>query len=1000
MPEEGASSWSLYDLALHVNTRSFVAEVELLPAGDLVATEGNLTPVLTRDRITREMFVANAVFQQKAEAPEVTLLMAIAAAAGQAGRTKEQVEMLVDAAKAKIAEEAETLKPFGLDIGLSELDRMRGMTEVVLNSGLVAGLPLEQSLRAYLTVWSQRLGTELSSDVFVPGNQDGPVMALARFNQTSIAQAHDLYQANVAAFRGAYDSTLASIVKATPGVAIDLLHPANPAFTSQPAVKEILTYIQENQDANGEVLLKGAAVAGARGLLNKSLGPLSPLVTQNVDALARGEFTKSEIADLAIAALGDAAGFDARRLAAASQSLKDGLTIGNAAAGVYVAQTIVGLFDKKLGEDIGRIGTVAVSVAQLVSTYNTNASLGTAAMGLGGAAMTGNVVAAIFSLSALAGGGQSSNDQAVLAELQVVRQQLMQVRQEMHERFDRIEKMLGTMFDQTMAQLNRIEHSIANLRDDVTAIRAELAAIDRRLTSLDIRLFDALEALFADLAELQLAPCVAWKDTTVTIDMSAKKFVECLSQLAYLATNVPGADHITSPPALNPSDIAARLARRDQSPLERLPYVFALAAAMNRPFVSAAQLSTVHRPAQWAAAATSYLRVSQTWPEYYKGTPLKQLSLIIKRGRLLQEGLTAAAQATTGGALLKDLLAKYDAQSNELEKLLNNARANYTDPHIKPGEKGSDKLAVCREGFFDYDIDNYKDFEAPVNLSTISEVARLAQRLGIGPVEWCMRSDNAVWGNNWGKTEFYEVALLLTVSTESHAQVIDSRILRTDEAVKFPTLYGVEGGIAGFWTDNPTYRNFITAQWSKLLVKLNKPQSTAASNGELNGELADSLRSMIARDLPNVAAAVKPKLSQALYERIDNDQTIVAKLGELETTTLLIDEFSRLAIPRQVQNNDVLHALLSGGTSLLKPSTVRDLRARQVDVGDLVALGKRRGTAAAGLINRAFEVNAVSTGAGGDQTIANVLDDLNDFLQHQLALCAAGERPVDACRLD
>ncbi len=125
------------------------------------------------------------------------------------------------------------------------------------------------------------------------------------------------------------------------------------------------------------------------------------------------------------------------------------LKLQAADSAIYVLSTLAGFIDADVGH---QIDTVAKSALQIGKSLN---GWMEAVAGLNGldkltslstVVMTGNILGAVMNVVSLFGDSEPTPDQMILEEIGKLRQQVDQLRTEMHERFDRIDQELETIY--------------------------------------------------------------------------------------------------------------------------------------------------------------------------------------------------------------------------------------------------------------------------------------------------------------------------------------------------------------------------------------------------------------------------------------------------------------------------------------------------------------------------------------------------------------------------
>lgn len=110
-----------------------------------------------------------------------------------------------------------------------------------------------------------------------------------------------------------------------------------------------------------------------------------------------------------------------------------------------------------------------------------------------------NVVTEAIGLAGVLNAGPSVDEQ-IFDQVVALRQQVEEMRQEMHERFDRIDQQLNIMYSTIVSGFNAIGNQIGDLQSDVDAIIRDMAVVRSQLRRLEAALYGvAQDLLLTDL---------------------------------------------------------------------------------------------------------------------------------------------------------------------------------------------------------------------------------------------------------------------------------------------------------------------------------------------------------------------------------------------------------------------------------------------------------------------------------------------------------------------
>jgi hypothetical protein len=120
--------------------------------------------------------------------------------------------------------------------------------------------------------------------------------------------------------------------------------------------------------------------------------------------------------------------------------------------------------------DVAReLSETAIATAKVVDKI-AKASINQILLG-GGAALGVAAVVAVIQISGLFGKPGKSVNQVILEQLQAIREQLVEIQTEMHDRFDRIEKQLNRTYDHLVERLDDIDFDLGQVEGSVDELQ-------------------------------------------------------------------------------------------------------------------------------------------------------------------------------------------------------------------------------------------------------------------------------------------------------------------------------------------------------------------------------------------------------------------------------------------------------------------------------------------------------------------------------------------------
>ncbi|MBL6276650.1 hypothetical protein JMF97_10800 [Micromonospora fiedleri] len=181
------------------------------------------------------------------------------------------------------------------------------------------------------------------------------------------------------------------------------------------------------------------------------------------------------------------------RRAAVQQANAAQQWINGAAGAVEVLALLAGFVDPRAGQTVAAVGRAASQIATAINQYLPTVAglgLGAALTSMSTLALTGNVLGAISALLPIFAGGLSPEEQ-ILDQLRALRQDVADLRTNMNDRFDRIERGLGTIYADMLEQFG----VVIELQN---ATNAQLIQINERLAKLTEQVDMWGSAIFAN----------------------------------------------------------------------------------------------------------------------------------------------------------------------------------------------------------------------------------------------------------------------------------------------------------------------------------------------------------------------------------------------------------------------------------------------------------------------------------------------------------------------
>lgn len=166
----------------------------------------------------------------------------------------------------------------------------------------------------------------------------------------------------------------------------------------------------------------------------------------------------------------------------AQQDLTNGI-LDAARADLSAIVAVANLIDPHLGRGIQVIGGAVMAIAEAAVKYTSQvAAIGSAVgavaagtLAVATAALAGTVIGAVVAVIALLiSSDQPDPDEVLLTQLQHLQQQVGELGESMHQRFDRVDRTLGDMYRSMIGAFNELIILGTRLEGDLTAIQDQL----------------------------------------------------------------------------------------------------------------------------------------------------------------------------------------------------------------------------------------------------------------------------------------------------------------------------------------------------------------------------------------------------------------------------------------------------------------------------------------------------------------------------------------------
>lgn len=988
------------------------------------ASAQQVTPK-AHELVDEKVHVAHALFTQRTSSPDLALLNQITLAVLDAGGTSQSAVAAIQEASLALEARRKALLALGAFGAPDTLAEAREALEVTLEVPSLRGSKAATALRRARLDWDASVSEGLI------GGRLG-VAALQRLQEkqtAAIAEVHKRYRASDVPVQEVFDQVLLPSLGVKPSASLQQLLIASRQFGEQPFVAAFVANAQK------------ATLPDLRQVFEQEMKRVHGTTLDEIANLRKG--TPQAVEDLVLDQLKDRTGLDAKRLESEARRLKNGLNLGNADAGVYLASSLIGAFDEKLGRDIHRVGQMAIQVSKIVQGLGDSQAVdGAAGAQMGLAVATGGSTAVLMLAAQMAMSSQAgpSTDELVLRQLQAIQEQIAALGARMDERFDRVDAALELIYNDMHLAFSLVDRELRSIQSTQVQLVETMLAQDRKLNMLAADMMDALDRLRDANADLLLAPCQRWKETTVTIDMTGADFVHCLSRLVVEAEKVllsTSPDDATAA-RFQSSSLAAKLST---PPHRNLQFLAHLSSNEGLDLVPTALQKMLVDPGRWMAAAAVYEQLARDWPAHYFGTPLQQARGIAEHGTTMYLA-ARTLRSDEGVSWLLSIAKRYKALASEYSSIL---RANRTAIDDGNSAWWTPSVGDVTIPFCDHATDRdlgalgvrFRSWDWHGTSSSV-RAARVPslfpafidelERSGLGKTHRCVSGQPkslTPTGLFLMLVSWFEVPAIYDQSklTELKAKhgtdwysLSDAEIeplrryLIHDVQTFIPGSYPLPKQLCGIVCDpplGPVVAAYIPAAWAadgKNAVERGDISWNEDSHGGDQKIRADQDRvSLIALSLTKVPTLQERHVSTGHAAGLAapmpcgpvGDRACMSTL--IGGAALALRQFLELGFADALERSDALRALVLGRDGLVTTEMLQNWAALGVDPLQVASVLEKRATAVVALLETEMKISVERTRHVHGPLQRSVLR-LQQFLEDVAEACAMQKHHPDACR--
>jgi hypothetical protein len=368
-------------------------------------------------------------------------------------------------------------------------------------------------------------------------------------------------------------------------------------------------------------------------------------------------------------------------------------------ASLHLLTTLAGIVKPELASKIEAVGKAGLFVYKAIDQFSQAANLAARAgkvlssLSIGINLATNLLSAASLIASLIPGLSGPSPEQLILEQLQQLRQQVEELREEMHKRFDRIEAMLGTVLETLTQGLKDVREDIARAREELRVVTFQLALMEQVLLRIEPKTRDYLATLGAREQWRQVRACLE-RERQHDLPLSLREFVDCTDRLVAAGTRdskdqLEVGDPLTGAQLGNEKLFAVAMSQLADGGFSRNVAKLQTAARFKFGLLGRFGEGALANPLEWAMAANAYEQLLTKHPEFARYVSPDGCEQFLRVGREWQDALQSLSTIKSDGAMKsnedfhKHLWAYYSEQAKHFRETIKDRIAKYQNEKVR-----------------------------------------------------------------------------------------------------------------------------------------------------------------------------------------------------------------------------------------------------------------------------------------------------------------------------
>jgi hypothetical protein len=449
----------------------------------------------------------------------------------------------------------------------------------------------------------------------------------------------------------------------------------------------VLGTLAAAKDTNEQVKKISSDLATVYEALASNVGPDGSLTLKvdDIRSMARAEFSRMNASlEQVNASLGKLAktqnaiaGFlVATRLQDAEQqrdAFRGEVEAQAQRSGVFLIATLLRNTDAKLA---GQFQAVANTTLDIISDFNRfNNAVTTGVAAAGSIVLATNLVGAGLVLASMFANQGPSADEMIMKQLQQLFEAIDTMRKEMHERFDRVDAALNTIYHDMMIGFNNvytlaeaINRNVVETKNLTNRAVIQLNTVDTRLAILGEKIDNLAADLFDEQTRIVVDECLQRRGVLGEL-LKTEEFSQCVLNFRRISTGIARSASLTNEAKVSLEQrmaLVGELKKPTFANLGLLRQITNWPEYRTQNTAAYAQLSLANA-SYWAMGAQGFTALLIEYPEYAKNIPPATFSALLNTLSAPGEDVRAYLGALRDPDLIRRAT---DAYSESVTKLL------------------------------------------------------------------------------------------------------------------------------------------------------------------------------------------------------------------------------------------------------------------------------------------------------------------------------------------